>query len=328
MPYEQRFKELINMEDTNQEMIDEYIATRGLSKSTYNSFKYVLKHYCKFQQKSLQELIDEADYEEEQGVRWKKTKLKKRLTSYMNHCKSTMTLGSAKKYIKIVKLFYHHHDIEIQKLPPFNEKNAIIRAPIRAKDLPTREILRDAVEIAEPLMKALILFLASSGMSKIDARNLTIQNFIDATKKYHDDSKDWKTAIEKMKAYEGEIIPIWNSRRQKTKKYFITFNTDEATRYIIAYLELRSERLKDHPIDGRTELEPSDKLFKISEVSFTNKFKELNNALGLGTVGNNENDNIKGYNRLRGHMLRKYHATNLKKHGMDTYSLKSFGVIS
>ena len=306
---------------TNEELIDEFVATRGLSKASYKSFKYTLKHYCNFQGCSLQELLDEADYEEEQGIRWKKRKLKKRLTDYMNFCKDTLTINTAKHYIKVVKIFYHHHDIEIHKLPPFNERNAKVRNPITPKDLPTREILQEAVEIAEPLMKALILFLVSSGMSKVDARNLTIQNFLDATSKYHNDSKDLKTAIKLMKEYDGEIIPIWNSRRQKTNKFFVTFNTDEATRHIISYLELRDERLKKNFYNPRKELGPSDKLFKIGIDYFSVKFKELNDTLELGTAGGNPEEDIKGFIRLRAHMLRKYHATNLKKFGMDTYTI-------
>lgn len=309
------------MTDINDILVREYIATRGLSKSSYNGMKYALAHYCRFQGKNLQELLDEADAEEESGVRWKKSKLKKRLTNYMNFCKETMTLNSAKHYMKLVKQFYHHNDIEIHKLPPFNDRNAIMREPITSKDLPTREILQQAVEIAEPIMKALILFLASSGMSKIDARNLTIQNFLDATKRYHDEDDDIMTAIAKMKAFEGDLIPTWNSRRSKTKKYFITFNTDEATRYIMSYLELRNEKLKTNPENGQTELKPTDKLFKIADHYFTIKFAQLNDALDLGTVGGKPEEGVKGYNRLRGHMLRKYHATNLKKHGMDTYSI-------
>jgi len=98
---------------TNQELVDEFIATRGLSKASYKSFKYTLKHYSNFQGCSLQELLDEADYEEEQGIRWKKRKLKQRLTNYMNFCRNTLTINTAKHYLKVVKIFYHHHDIEI-----------------------------------------------------------------------------------------------------------------------------------------------------------------------------------------------------------------------
>ena len=41
------------------------------------------------------------------------------------------------------------------------------------------------------------------------------------------------------------------------------------------------------------------------------KFEELNKALQLGRKGS--------YNRLRGHMLRKFHASNLEKAGMPRY---------
>ena len=173
------------MKDSNEDLIQEYILTRGLGKRSYLQLKGVLKHYCKFHNKTMQELLDEADNEEEQGIRWKKSKLKRRLISYMNYCKSLMTINSAKHYVNIVKMIYNHHEISIGKLPPFNTLNAKIRAPITAKDLPTKEIISDAVEIAEPLMKALILFLVSTGMSKVDALNLTINDFIIATAKYH-----------------------------------------------------------------------------------------------------------------------------------------------
>ena len=178
----------------------------------------------------------------------------------------------------------------------------------------------EAVEIADPLMQALILFLASSGMSKIDALSLTIQDFIDATSRYHN-SKDWKTAIEKMKEFEGEIIPVWHSRRKKTNKFFITFNSDEATRFMIHYLEYRNEKLRYNPNRKHRTLKPSDPLFKVSEQHFSVKFQQLNDALGLGTIGDNPDDGVKGYNRLRGHILRKFHASSLEKAGMDIYSI-------
>lgn len=101
------------MSNTNEELLQEFITTRGLSKSTYYSFRNALRHYCNFQEKTLQELLDEAEEEEEQKIRWKKRTLKKRLINYMNYCKENMTLNSAKNYLKLVKIFYHHHEIEI-----------------------------------------------------------------------------------------------------------------------------------------------------------------------------------------------------------------------
>ena len=124
-----------------------------------------------------------------------------------------------------------------------------------------------------------------------------------------------------MKEFEGEIRPVWHSRRKKTNKFFITFNSDEATRFMIHYLEYRNEKLRYNPNNKNKTLKPTDQLFKVSEQYFSVKFQQLNDALGLGTIGDNPDDGVKGYNRLRGHILRKFHASSLEKAGMDIYSI-------
>lgn len=287
----------------NDEMIQEYIMTRNLSKQTYNILSSVLNHYSTFQEMSLEDLIEEADNEEEEKIRWKKRKLKKRLINYMNYCADTMMFNSAKSYVNLVKSFYYHHEIEIHKLPPFNSKNLELEDPITYADLPDKDIIRLAYEQSNSLMKALLLFLSSSGMSKVDALNLKVDDFITATRDYHS-SGEIHDVIKELNEYEGDIIPVWRHRRQKTNKYFITFNTGEATLEILNYLSVR---------DSKKSLSGGDKLFKINKHYYTLKFEELNNRLNLGKVGT--------YNRLRGHMLRKFHASNLEKHGMDRYKI-------
>ena len=288
---------------TNEEYIKEYITTRGLSKSTYKTTKLIINHYSNFQQLSIHELIQEADAEEDAGIRWKRRKLKTRLINYMNHLRENMTLNSAKTYLKIVKSFYNHHEIEIHKLPKINEKNAIVTEPITYSDLPDKDIIQKAVELSEPLMKALILFLSSSGLSKVDALNITIQQFIDATYSYHQQVDLYQSLATLWDASKNvDIIPIFKARRQKTNKYYITFCTHEATMEILNYLAIRSKKMDLHPYD---------KLFKIESHYYTIKFEELNDLMGLQKVGS--------YNRFRGHMLRKFHASALSKDGMDRY---------
>jgi len=289
---------------TNEEYIQEYITTRGLSKSTQRTIKNIMNHYSKFQECSIHELIMEADNEEDAGIRWKRRKLKTRLINYMNFIRENMTLNSAKTYLKIVKAFYNHHEIEIHKLPKLNEKNSIVNEPISYSDLPTIEIIRKAVELSEPLMKSLILFLSSTGISKVDALNLTIQQFIDSTYSYHK-QQDVYQALAKLWniSKEKDIIPTFKARRQKTNKYFITFCTHEATMEILNYLAIRSKK-KD--------LHPYDRLFKIEQHYYTIKFEEINDMLKLGKAGGS-------YNRFRGHMLRKFHSSTLSKDGMDRY---------
>jgi len=284
----------------NEDYITEYIETRGLSQNTKNKLKSVLNHYSKFQQTTLHQLLIEADTEEEKRIRWKHRKLKNRLTQYMIYLKKTMTINSAKDYFRYVKSFYRHHYIEIGMLPAFNHKNAIVLKPITVKDLPDKEIIKSAVEIASPLMKALILFLATSGMSKVEALELSIQDFINATSKYHNET-NILLVLETLQNT-SDVIPVWNCRRNKTNKFFITFNTPEATHYILNYLYERNKK---------QQLSKTDKLFKISSDYYTSKFAELNNMLGLGKAG--------AYNRFRGHMLRKFHASQLQKYGMERY---------
>lgn len=295
-----RDEEMMN----NEEYIAEYVESRGLRESTGRSMTYTLNHYSKFQNATLHELLMEADEEEEQGIRWKRRTLKRRLINYMNHCKKTMTLIAAKTYVGKVKGFYTHHEIEIGNLPKWNTKNANISPPIRPDDLPTREIIRQAVEMSNPVMRAIILSAVSSGMSRSDLLKLTIQNFLDSTYPYHQCNTIQEALPILLKT--PDVIPTFESQRTKNNKYFVTFMTPEAVMEICNYLMIRDKRNHKY---HRPLLTGKDRLFKIADTTYGDKFVEINNALKLGKKGT--------YNRFRGHMLRKFHATELEKAGMS-----------
>lgn len=295
---------------TNEYYIKEYIKTRGLKHKTYLTMKYILNHYSDYQKMSLHELLLEADIEEEKRVRWKKRTLKRRLINYMNYLKSNMELKSAKSYFSRVKSFYTHNEIEIGKLPNWNIKNMNLKPPIKPSDLPTKEIIKQAVDISPPLMKALILVLVSSGMSKIDVLSLTIGDYLKSTYPYHK-SDNIQLAIKIMLKSEIDILPLFEMRRTKNNKFFMTYISPEANNEICNYLLIRDKRNKKY---HRPLLQKCDKLFKISSNTYQDKFIEINNALKLGKVGN--------YNRFRGHMLRKFHASQLEKYGMSRENIR------
>ena len=293
--------------NTNKQYIQEYVQTRGLGEKRHKALKVMLNHYSKYQQLPLHDLLIEADQEEEQGIRWKHRKLKTRLINYMNYCKTEMKYSSAKEYTNTIKSFYNHHEIELGTLPQKKQKNANISPPITSDDLPTNEIILKAVNISNPLMTALLVFISSSGMSKIDTLSLTVKDFIEATYPIHQ-TYDIDEALNTMVQYKGDIVPCFKLRRSKTNKYFITFCTDEATRSICDYLMIRNERNRRYK---RPVLTLDDKLFKISSNHYQDKFVELNKTLGLSKKGS--------FNQLRGHMLRKFHASKLEKGGMSRY---------
>lgn len=63
----------MNMND--EELFKNFVSERNLTYGTEKGYKYVLKTYVDFTEKSLQELLTEAETEEDKGIRWKKRKL-------------------------------------------------------------------------------------------------------------------------------------------------------------------------------------------------------------------------------------------------------------
>lgn len=291
----------------NKDYAEQYGLERGLQKTTIQKMVLIIEHYSKYQNMTIHDLLEEADQEEEAGIRWKRRTLKQRLINYMNYLKQEMLLSSAKSYFNYIKAFYGHHEIEIGKLPKWNIKNARIAEPITAKNLLTKPLIREALKIATPVMRCIILTEASSGMTKSDVLRLTVGQFIEATYPYHH-SNNIQVAVDLMLNEEMDMIPAFHLRRRKTNKYFITFISPEATKEICKYLKLRDKRNKKY---HRPLLTHVDKLFKIAPGVYTDKFNEMNNQLNYGKAGT--------YNQLRGHQLRKFNATMLEKHGMSRY---------
>ena len=291
----------------NKDYAKEYIEIRGLKPSGTYKIALILKHYSTYQKLTLDQLLEEADTEEELGIRWKRRTLKQRLINYRNHLKHEMLLSSAKSYFNTIKSWYTHHEIEIGTLPRWNSKNANVPEPITSKNMLTKDIIREALKIATPVMRCIILTEASSGMTRSDVLSLTVEDFLEATHPYHH-TNNVQVAVKLMLESDLDMIPAFQMRRSKNNKFFITFISPEATREICKYLRLRDKRNHKY---HRPLLTNIDKLFKIHKGTYIDKFTEMNNQLNKGKAGT--------YNQIRGHMLRKFHATQLEKFGMDRY---------
>ena len=281
---------------SNEDILEEIHHAKTHSKSARKIYKNAVKQYCKQQQSTLYELIKEADEEEEARIRWRDRKLKQRLLDFRQHLISNYKKNTVQNYFNSIIAIYRYYEIEIGQLPPLNTKTVNTPEPINYTDLPTKEIIKKALKIADNRMKAIILFMSSSGCAKRETLNLTIQDFINATKEYHN-SNDINEVIDLLKDRE-DIIPMFRLKRQKTNKYYYTFCSPEAVQALISYM-LTWER----------NINPEDKLFPIHEDYVTMMFIELNNILKLGKRGT--------YNRLRSHMLRKFHASQLYNDGMS-----------
>lgn len=290
----------MNMND--KELLDEFAETRNLKETTKYSYSLYLKEYTLFNKKSMQDLMSEAEYEEKKGIRWKNRKLKKRLIKFRNYLYKEHAYSTAKTRFSKLMAFYRHYDIEIHPLPPFSKKNIAEKPPVSFKDLPDKESIKKALKLSKPLMRAVILFMSSSGCAKMETLNLTIEDFINATRKYHNSNNIYEI-INILKDHD-DIIPEFYIRRQKTNKFYTTFCSPEATSEIVNYL-----------LSVDYKLTPETKLFKIHDRHFLHNFSVLNEKLDLGKVGY--------HIKFRSHMLRKFHASQLFNDGMSLEEVDS-----
>ena len=277
-------------------ILEQFFTERNSSESTRKTYARSCRYYEKHTGHTMQECLDIADDEEYNNIRWKNTQTREWLLTYREWLYKEYNVSTAQLYLTAIITMYRHFEITIPPLPYFSKKGLRHSAPINYDDLPDRDLLREVLQGVSPLVRSLILFMSSSGISRIDVLNMTINDYLEATSDYHN-ADSVKKAIKEMR--DTDIIPTFHLKRQKTGQDYFTFCSHEAVKSINAYLLTRTEILtKEKP------------LFKLHERYINMIFERLNGDFCLGKVGN--------YNRLRPHMLRKYHASQLAESGMTT----------
>ena len=263
---------------TTEQILDQFFYERNSSHSTQVNYTRGITHFERYTGKTLPELLTIADNEARSGGTI--------IGGMLCNC---IIYNNAR--------IFRHFEINIPKLPYFSTRNVKKPIPILPHELPDRELLKHIIEIKNPLLKAITLFMSSSGVSRIDALNITINDYLKFTYEYHH-SNDIFTAIERMNDSEIDIIPTFYLKRQKTNQNFYTFCSPEAVEAINNYLYSRTD-----------DFNKNNKLFKIQDRYLNKIFKEVNDQLGLGKAGT--------YSRFAPHMLRRYHATQLAEAGMS-----------
>lgn len=283
----------------DKRIIEKFFTDRCINKRTQYGYHHSFSLYMQYTRMHLYDLLKEADLEEEQGVRWKKSKLKEKLIGFRGWLQKRYKYSTIKVLWNRIKTFYTHFEIEIGFIPQLNQKAVIKSEPITYDDIPDKELLKECLTHATPLMKALILFMTSSGCARRETLNITLNDFIEATKEYHTTGTINEILTELV--IQDNVIPTFKIRRQKTNKYYYTFCTPEATKSICAYL-LSSGRRFDKGHNHHL-------LFKTNLDALNQEFQELNEICNAGQVAD--------MNRIRSHMLRKFHASRLYNDGMS-----------
>ena len=274
----------------------EFINIRNLSKNSIEAYKRTLLNYTRHTQQDLTTLIQEADEEEENRIRPNNRKIRQKITNYKIHLQqqkySNRTINL---YLIQVAAFYKHFGIT----PPTIPKNKIHNKETHL-DLIKKEHIQTAIQTSKNnKIKAMILFMASSGTAAQETCNITIQDFITATSEYHNSTRI-ETVIQEL-LHRDDIIPTWPIIRQKTNTPYFTFCTPEATKYIVRYLH---EKLLFKGIPENSTL------FEITPKSLQHMLGRLNDNCGFGWKDKN-------CRFFHSHGLRKFHASTLCDYGVS-----------
>lgn len=272
----------------NNELFIKFCKDRNIKESTKQGYVSTLLRYTTLHDCTIEELIKEAKSDEENRIPLKERRLKQRLLSYRTYLlESNLSSNTIKTYFSKLKTFYAHYEIEIPHLPDVKYDK---QYETNFLDLPTKEHIRDALEISPLPIKALILFMSSSGTAKAETLSLTVGDFIKGTQEYYK-STQLNDILEELSGRE-DIVPTIYLKRIKTDKYYYTFCSSEASKYIIKYLKRRKN------------LKLSDKLFPFNGAYIMKKFQIINDEMNWGFKGN--------YRYFRTHTLRKFHASNIQ----------------
>lgn len=271
----------------NNDLFNNFCNERNIKNSTIKGYESALKKYVTFHNCSINYLINEALNDEESKISLKNRKIKGRLINYRTYLlKSKLSPKTMKTYFTRIKTFYTHFEIEIPHLPYVKYKKSYEPDYL---NLPTKNHIKQALNISSTTLKAVILFMSSSGTGKAETLSLTVKQFIKGTQDYHNGGsiEDILNKLEKRK----DIIPTFYLKRIKTDKFYYTFCSNEACSMIVKYLK------------SRENLKLEDKLFDFSKSWLLVKFQEINDTLKWGFKGK--------YRFFRAHTLRKFHASNI-----------------
>ena len=253
------------------DIFKEFIDTINLeNEGTIGGYLTSLTGYCDYFKMTIEELIQEADDEEEANVRLSKRNVKKRLINYRKHLVDENYANSTiRTKMSDITYFYVVNDIEIPRLP---KANYPYEPELSFDEIPTLNHVKRALETTPSIKnRALFLFCLTSGSSSIEARTFTVAEYMAGTKECHGETTDIRKALEKMDG-DMEFIPVFHFVRSKKKKDYYTCITPEANQFIINYLKTRDQLTLD------------DYVFDYSRKSLINAFQYVNDANNWGWV--------------------------------------------
>lgn len=272
----------------------------GFAESTRNGYEQSLSKYSCFHNMSLHKLLEEAEKEEDDGVRMRNRKINNRIFDFKNHLETATYVnpisGKMGKYspstinktIRNVLSFYHAFEVQTPRV----RKLAKVQTETY-NDIITKDMIRRALKATSNLkQRAVILCLACSGVDVSTLLSLSWSDFVTATEDYHTGGgvKDVLKHLRTVK----DPIGMFHAVRQKTNYEFVFFFSPEAIYAVCDY---------GLSLDG--DIYPDSQLIDYRRESVVRLFGRINEKLGFGK-------NSKGFiNKFHAHGLRKYFASSI-----------------
>ena len=280
----------------SKELLDKFFHERNIKQNTQKGYMASLVRWFKFtgdRYKDLQDNIDHYIKEEDERIPTRDRSIKKEMLGYRESLLNDKGIKSAKSvrsYFSKIGTIFRHYGLEIPELPQTKMDKGYVS---NYNDLPTHDMIKTACEQSPIDLKALILFMSSSGSAKAETLSITVGMFLEGCKEYLKDTPTKNNIPETIKELTDNhtIVPMIYLRRIKTDKWYYTCCSPEASYMIIESLKIRKD------------LKWDDKLFDYTDSLILTKFQEINDNNNWGYVG--------AYRRFRSHALRKFMASNI-----------------
>ena len=283
-----------NALENSKELLNKFFQERNIKTSTQKGYIASMVRWFNYvDYNDLQENIDTYIKEEDNRIPTRDRRIKKEMLGFREHLindKSIKSAKSVRSYFSKVGTVFRHFGLEIPSLPQVKMDKGYVS---NYNDLPTHEMLRNACEQSPVDLKAIILFMSSSGSAKAETLSITVGMFLEGCSDYLEEIPTEQNIPETIKALSDkhDIVPLIYLRRIKTDKWYYTCCSPEASYIIIESLKIRKN------------LQWNDKLFDYTGSLILTKFQEINDNNNWGYVG--------AYRRFRSHALRKFMASNI-----------------